>query len=363
MTIGGILFWLTAIPATLLILGLLVVVHEFGHFITARLVGIRVLEFGIGFPPRAKVIGHDHETEYTINYLPIGGFVRLEGEETDSDDPRAFGNSSLAKQLVVLVAGVTMNVITAFLLFFVVAWAFNPVVQPKVVTVVSGSPAEAAGIQPGDAFTSVDGRTYSLIDLGGDPWSGFMDYLASKAGQPVTLGLTDAAGHERTVSVTLRVPDKEHDYALGVQFGFGIAYTRGSFGPALSTAATSTGKAMTLVLSALGDLGRHIVTNPTTGPPGVSGPVGIAAVVGHTLFDWGPILLLLLAAVISANLALLNILPIPPFDGGKMVIMVVKRAFRIQDVTSLESAIYLAGFVLLLAFMAWISYFDILGLG
>jgi regulator of sigma E protease len=261
------------------------------------------------------------------------------------------------------VAGVTMNVITAFLLFFVVAWAFNPVVQPKVVTVISGSPAEVAGIQPGDAFTSIDGRTYSLIDLGGDPWSGFMDYLASKAGQPVTLGLTDAAGHERTVSVTLRVPDKDHDYALGVQFGFGIAYTRGSFGPALSTAATSTGKAMTLVLSALGDLGRHIVTNPTTGPPGVSGPVGIAAVVGHTLFDWGPILLLLLAAVISANLALLNILPIPPFDGGKMVIMVVKRAFRIQDVTSLESAIYLAGFVLLLAFMAWISYFDILGLG
>jgi regulator of sigma E protease len=154
VTIGGILFWLIAIPATLLMLGLLVVVHELGHFITARLVGIRVLEFGIGFPPRAKVIGHDHETEYTINYLPIGGFVRLEGEETDSDDPRAFGNSSLAKQLLVLVAGVAMNVITAFLLFFLVAWAFNPVVQPRVVTVVAGSPAEAAGIQPGDAFTS-----------------------------------------------------------------------------------------------------------------------------------------------------------------------------------------------------------------
>jgi regulator of sigma E protease len=91
--------------------------------------------------------------------------------------------------------------------------------------------------------------------------------------------------------------------------------------------------------------------------------VGITAVVGHTLIDYGPALLLLLAALISANLALLNILPIPPFDGGKMVIMVVKRVFRIHDVTRLESAIYLAGFVLLLAFMAWISYFDILGLG
>jgi len=75
-----------------------------------------------------------------------------------------------------------MNVITAFLLFFLVAWAFNPVVQPRVVTVVAGSPAEAAGIQPGDAFTSIDGRSYSLIDLGGDPWSGFMSYLARRPG-------------------------------------------------------------------------------------------------------------------------------------------------------------------------------------
>jgi regulator of sigma E protease len=363
VTIGGILFWLAAIPVTLLLLGVLVVVHEFGHFITARLVGIRVLEFGIGFPPRAKVIGHDHETEYTINYLPIGGFVRLEGEETDSDDPRAFGNSSLAKQLLVLVAGVTMNVITAFLLFFLVAWAFNPVVQPKVDAVVKGSPAEVAGIKPGDAFTSIDGQSYSLIDLGGDPWAGFMGYLASKAGQPVTLGVTDASGHERTVQVTLHVPDKEQNYALGVQFAFGIAYTQGSPGPALGTAATSTGKAMFLVLGALGDLGKHIATSPTTGPPGVSGPVGIAAVVGHTLFDYGPILLLLLAAVLSANLALINVLPIPPFDGGKMAIMVIKRVFGMKGVGAFEAATYFVGFALLLAFLAWISYFDILGLG
>jgi len=100
MTLQGLLFAVVAIPLTLLILTVLVVVHEFGHFLTARLAGIRVLEFGIGFPPKAKVIGHDHGTEYTLNYLPIGGFVRLEGEDTDSDDrepsptPRCRGSSS-----------------------------------------------------------------------------------------------------------------------------------------------------------------------------------------------------------------------------------------------------------------------------
>jgi len=88
----------------------------------------------------------------------------------------------------------------------------------------------------------------------------------------VTLGLTDTSGHERTVSVTLRVPDKDHDYALGVQFGFGIAYTQGSPGPALSTAAASTGTAMTLVLGALGDLGRHIATSPRRARPASQDP-------------------------------------------------------------------------------------------
>jgi regulator of sigma E protease len=363
VTIDGIIFTVVSVLATLLILGTLVVVHELGHFVTARLVGIRVLEFGIGFPPRARVIGRDHETEYTLNYLPIGGFVRLEGEETDSDDPRAFGNASLPKQLLVLVAGVTMNVVTAFLLFFLVAWAFNPVVRPHITSVEPGSPAELAGIQPGESLATIDGRSYSLVDLGGDPWSAFVADLAAHSGKPVTLGVVDASGHERTVQVTLLTPTTERNYALGVRYEFGIAYEQGDPVTAFSTSVTSTGKAMSLIWVALGDLGRHIATDPTTGPPGVSGPVGIAAVVGHTLFDYGPILLLLLAAVISANLALLNVLPIPPFDGGKMAIMVVKRVFRIQDVTRLESAIYLVGFALLMAFLAWISYFDLLGLG
>src|SRR5688572_24754349 len=102
----------------LAILGILVVIHELGHFVTARLANVRVLEFGIGFPPRAKVLRSKGETLYTLNWLPIGGFVKLEGEDGNAaDDPRSFSAQGLPKKLVILVAGVVMNVVLAFAIF------------------------------------------------------------------------------------------------------------------------------------------------------------------------------------------------------------------------------------------------------
>ena len=105
----------------ILILGALVVIHELGHFVTARLSNVRVLEFGIGFPPRAKVLRNKGETLYSLNWLPIGGFVKLEGEDgTDADDPRSFSHQGLPKKLTILIAGVVMNVLLAFVIGF--AW-------------------------------------------------------------------------------------------------------------------------------------------------------------------------------------------------------------------------------------------------
>src|ERR1035437_4041413 len=210
MTLDGVQFSLLSVVGLLLILVPLVLLHELGHFISARLVGIRVLEFGLGFPPRAKVLGHDHETEYTLNYLPIGGFVRLEGEETDSDDPRAFTNAPLGKQLFVLVAGVAMNLLTALFLLFIVAWAFTQV--------VAGSPAESVGLQPGDALVSIDGRTHSILEFGTDPTATWRQDLLDHGGQTVVLVVADQKGLQRTLSVALRVP-KSGQGALGVQTG------------------------------------------------------------------------------------------------------------------------------------------------
>ena len=140
------------------ILGSLVVIHELGHFITARLAGVRVLEFGIGFPPRAKVLRSKGETLYTLNWLPIGGFVRLEGEDGDSDDPRSFVRARLPVKLIILVAGVAMNLVLAFAIFVLIAWLATPLIG---VVVSRSRPARRpprAGCTSGDRIITVDGR-------------------------------------------------------------------------------------------------------------------------------------------------------------------------------------------------------------
>ena len=124
------------------VLGLLVIVHELGHFFTARAANVRVLEFGIGFPPRAKVLRSKGETLYTLNWLPIGGFVKLEGEDGEGQgDPRSFSSQNLLTRLWILVAGVLMNIILAFVLFAAIAWFASPYAGVKIGSVVPDSPA------------------------------------------------------------------------------------------------------------------------------------------------------------------------------------------------------------------------------
>lgn len=361
MSLDGLLFWAKAVPLLLLILVPLVLVHEFGHFVVARLVRIRVLEFGLGFPPRAKVLGHDHETEYSLNWLPIGGFVRLEGEEEDSDDPRAFTNAPLGKQLLVLVAGVAMNVLTAMVLLFVIAWVFNPVVQPTITAPVDGSPAAVAGLKAGETLVSLNGQMHSALDFGTDPTQSWHDDLAAHAGETVSLVVADVNGNERTVLVKLHVPTATDNWALGVQMnGAALVDSAGNPVQAAGLAVSGTERAMTLILVALGDIGKQIATNPGAGPQGVQGPVGIASDVGQVASQPNALMLLLLMmAVISANLALVNVLPFPPLDGGKIVIMTVKRIFGTRGVGAVEQFAYMAGFAFLIAFIGWITYFDI----
>src|SRR5688572_23703052 len=155
----------------LIILVVLVVIHEFGHFIVARRTKVLVHEFGIGFPPRAKVLGNDGETIYTLNWLPIGGFVRLEGEEGESDDPRSFIRQRLSTRLVILLAGVTMNAILAFVLLTLVAGVADPSSAVRVKHVLPDSPAERMGLQGGVETGTVkdaQGNDIPVYDDSGD---------------------------------------------------------------------------------------------------------------------------------------------------------------------------------------------------
>jgi regulator of sigma E protease len=334
----------------------LVVAHEFGHFVVARLSGVRVHEFGIGFPPRAARLGSDGETEYTLNWLPIGGFVRLEGEDGGSDDPRSFGRKSLGVRVVILLAGVVMNILLAFVIFTVIAAALEPNADAQVDSVTAGSPAASIGLRAGDVITAVDGHTFPYFD-GAAPTS----YTLAHAGDRVTLTVRHADGVSQQLPVTLQdqAAVNAGRGALGITARIVPgAIVQRSLVAAVQLGADRTVQACGLIVGALGQLVTSIANNPGAAPP-VSGPIGIAEAVGTVRTEAPPVVLLWLIALLSANLAVVNVLPFPPLDGGRIVVSILQSATRNRISTSIERATYFVGFVLLFGFLIWVSYFDI----
>lgn len=346
------------------ILGTLVVIHEFGHFVVARLARVRVLEFGIGFPPRAKVLRNKGETLYTLNWLPIGGFVKLEGEDGDgADDPRSFTVQPLLMKLLILVAGVVMNVLLAFVIFTGIALGGDPTLGVRIGGVQAGSPAATAGIQPGDAIVNIDGGYFGAFDD-----TSLLGDLRTHAGQSIDLGIERVGGRYEVVPVTLRdqAAIDAGRGALGVErmtpFTTGVSI---GYSPleAVRIGTRRTGEALGLIVGGLGSLVSSVAKSPTAAPP-VAGPVGIATQVGDVFWQLGPIVTLYVAGLLSANLAVVNILPFPPLDGGRMLMIVLKRLFGARISLRAEQMTYLVGFVFLFAFLIWVTGFDIVrGLG
>ncbi|MFL5675456.1 MAG: M50 family metallopeptidase [Chloroflexota bacterium] len=351
----------------ILILGGLVVIHELGHFFTARAANVRVLEFGIGFPPRAKVLRNKGETLYSLNWLPIGGFVKLEGEDgTEADDPRSFSHQGLAKKLTILVAGVLMNVFLAFAIFTAIAWLASPLQGVRFFEVVPDSPAATAGLQPGEAIIAVDGAESQFIN-GPD----VLTSLRTRPDQTISLTIEDTAGQRRDVTVTLR-SQAEIDAgngALGISAKekafepYFYGYTQNDLPTAIRIGAQQTVRWMGLIVGGLASLVSSVASDPTAPPP-VSGPVGIATQIGDIFWNNGPILTLYVAGILSANLAVVNILPFPPLDGGRMLMITLKRIFGARISLRAEQLTYVVGFVFLFAFIIWVTGFDIIrGLG
>jgi regulator of sigma E protease len=359
----------------LVILVGLVLIHELGHFVVARRARVTVHEFGVGLPPRAKVLGIDKQgTEYTLNWLPIGGFVKLEGEEGQSDDPRAFVNQRLRTRLAILLAGVTMNILLAFVLFVFIAAFADPVMTIQLTAVQPDGPAASVGLkggQPtgtdangnttydtsGDVITAIDGRQFVAMDdlTAPDP----VTYLRLHAGQQVTLAVRSADGSLRNVTVTLRDPTAAAEKgALGIK-GPRIVYEEihRDLLTAVGVGAKRTADAATLVLRGLAEL----VTN-ITNPP-VSGPIGIVSTLGVVREGLPPVFLLWFVGLLSANLAVVNALPFPPLDGGRVAVAIIQRVTGNRISVAAERLAYLTGFVLLMALLAWITFFDIQRLG
>jgi regulator of sigma E protease len=342
------------------ILGILVVIHEIGHFVTARMANVRVLEFGVGFPPRAKVLRNKGETIYTLNWLPIGGFVKLEGEDGDgAEDPRSFAAQRWITKMLILVAGVAMNVLLAFAIFTAIAFGGDPTIGVKIGAVQPSSPAALVGIEPGDSVVSIDGGYFGAFD-----GEALIPTLQAKAGESVELGIEKADGSFETVTVTLRTPEQvaAGEGALGVSSlspvvtDVPITYTPGE---AVTIGVQRTVDALGLILTGLATLVESVVEDPTQAPP-VAGPVGIATQIGDVFWQLGPTVTLYVAGILSANLAVVNILPFPPLDGGRMLMITLKRLFGARMSLRAEQLTYMVGFVFLFGFLIWVTGFDII---
>ncbi len=271
-----------------------------------------------------------------------------------------------------------MNLLLAFVIFTGIAWLATPQGGLTFTEVQAGSPAEAAGLQANETIVAINGESFDLFPSP-DAGRAAIEELRALAGQTVTITVEDADGATRDVAVTLRpeavAAEKGALGIRGAQLVFTGEYEGRDLVSAVQAGAAWTASAFTLILDGLAQLVASIVANPAQAPP-VAGPVGIAAQVGDVFWQLGPIFTLYLAALLSANLALVNILPFPPLDGGRMLVLVLKavlsgggRALRAAGVRvngpsaettmSVERLTYLVGFVFLFGFLIWITYFDI----
>lgn len=361
----------------LLILGILlfiglVVLHEWGHFIAARRNGVEVEEFGIGFPPRAWQRKTKKGFIFSLNWLPIGGFVKLKGENDSATETGSFGAASFKTKTKIMLAGVAMNLLAAFVIFTALAWIGMPqlidnqfsiksdttITSRKVMVgyVEPGSPADKAGLQSRDVFMvfGPDGQAQQINSASELP------QLTKKyAGQKVLIGFQ--RGDEptaRLVEATLRDGEdgKTNGY-LGVTPAE-FTMTRATWSAPIQSVGL-IGQFTGITFKGIGTaLGALFQGDTTKASEQVSGPVGIVAVLnqGSAL---GLQFVLLIVGIISLSLAIMNILPIPALDGGRFYVMLLSRVFGKRLSQDMEERIVGTSFVFLLLLVVLITIVDV----
>ena len=334
--------------AFIIVFGFLIVSHELGHFVTAKLSGVKVMEFGLGYPPRLWAFRRGN-TDYSINLLPLGGFVKLLGEE-DPTHPGSLAGKRMHIRALVLSAGAFMNAILPIVLFAIV---FMVPQQTEVgrVTVTGGapnSPAALAGIQTGDVILKVNGRdVQNTVDLA------YNIRLRLGAG---TSMLLERGAQRIAIEPISRWKPPEGQGAIGVQVNTvdpKIVKQSYPFWKAFPMGARRS--LDTLVLA------KNEIATWFTGSskPQLAGPIGIAQITGEVAHS-GISPLIEFTALLSLNLAIMNILPIPALDGGRLLLLgieFVRRGKRIPP--EREALVHMIGFALLIALVFVISYFDI----
>ena len=351
----------------------LIVVHEFGHFVVAKWSGMRVDEFGLGYPPRAMVIGKIGETEYTLNWLPFGGFVKIFGEdgkvaETVSDS-RAFSARPRILQALVLVAGISMNLLFAYVLITGALIAGTPRalsdneiaiaqnVELAVANVLPGSPAAQAGLLPGDIILSAEDGHYVFPGTSPEEFTKFISNGAENT--TIALSVLHPDGKEAllfarpTAGIISSDPSRP---ALGIEVAT-IGVVPVSLGAAVVEGARLTWGATVLTAEGLWHFFYGIFTL-SADLSQVAGPVGIAGAVG-TASTQGAGYLFSIMAIISINLALINLIPIPALDGGRLLFVIIESIIRRPIKPVVAQALNGIGFLFLILLMLVVTTHDI----
>ncbi|MDP2655283.1 MAG: M50 family metallopeptidase [bacterium] len=351
----------------------LIVVHEFGHFVVAKWSGMRVDEFGLGYPPRAMVIGKIGETEYTLNWLPFGGFVKIYGEDGkvhgDAPDPRAFSARPRILQAFVLVAGVAMNLLFAYVLITGALIAGTPRVlsdnevataqnvELAVANVLPGSPAAQAGLLPGDIILSAEDGHNILPQTTPSAFTKFVSLGGSN--KTITLSVRHADGKEALLfarPIEGLIASDPSRPAIGVEVAT-IGVVPLSFWAAITEGASLTWGATKLTAIGLWHFFYGVFTL-SADLSQVAGPIGIAGVVGTASMQ-GFGYLFSIMAIISINLALINLIPVPALDGGRLLFVIIESIIRRPIKPVVAHTMNAIGFASLILLMLVVTAHDI----
>ncbi len=357
----------------IIVLGIVVVVHEFGHYFAAKKFGVKVEEFGFGFPPRAKKLFKRGETLFTLNWIPFGGFVKLFGENPDDsknpevDQSRNLNSKPKWQQAIILVAGVVMNFLLAGVLFSIGFMSGMPVsidsentvAQNKrlVVSVVQkDSPADLAGLPDGITLVSLDGNFEAVTSI-----SEMQKYIREHEDKPVEVAYKKTSEVETVTVTPKRGVAGENLIGIGVGLDF-VGEIKLPFFKAIGEGFATAGRTVwQIVLFFVHFIGGIFGSANGVSGSDVAGPVGIAGLATQA-FNTGFVYFLAFIAIISANLAVLNLIPFPALDGGRLLFIGIEAITRRKMNQNIVGWINMIGFGLLLLLMLVVTYKDIVKL-
>ena len=333
--------------AALVIVGVIITVHELGHFIAGRLCGIAVVEFSIGFGP--KIFGFRRkDTDYSLRAIPLGGFCKFVGEDEDNPDPRAMNNQPVWKRFITVAAGVVMNFLLAFVAAVILFAAYSGKVLPELAVVFEDTPAAVVGLQPGDVIVGVNGMAVSKDEDGVALVQG---QVAAAQGSEISFEILRGE-EELEFSLApelVTLEDGSQRYQVGIQFGMGRYGLAESIPAAFAYMRQSSG----MMLKALRDLVFR-----GEGANEMMGTVGIVSLVSQQVRQgWEMVFFFMF--VISLNLGIINLLPLPALDGGRLVFLLVEGIRRKPIPPEKEAIVHALGFVLFMVLFVVLTYHDI----